>query len=160
MRLWIFIVALTLAAPALADGEWALDCTDDPAVNAIVTEIGASSGMNRVACHNFQTEGTGDSSALITHAESTLWCLNPANDSDGAATAQVWIRTCFGGALVGASVTNDFNCGRILDAALTGATGAPATQNACVRTGPGKYYVEVTAAGLAGENPYVSAEAE
>jgi hypothetical protein len=155
--LFLALLALGLAASASAQ-QWCKSCDDSCAGNT-VTVIGAgehAGGLAKAACFNFETEGASDSGALQVRADSVLFCLNPADDSDGADTAQVWIRKCLG---PNVSAT-DNNCPRILDSALTGAAGAPETQNACVRSGPGLFYVEVTAAGNADENPYVSAEAE
>lgn len=139
-----------LAAPGYAQN-WATTCIDT--VVTAVTEVTPGG----IACFNFETEGLSDSAAISVRAASALFCLNPADDSDGADTAQVEIRRCSGGSNITAT---DNNCPQITDAPLDGTPGADGTQKTCRRVKRGVYYIEVTTAGNADENPYVSVEAE
>jgi hypothetical protein len=85
-----------------------------------------------------------------------LFCLISGVGAEGAVTATAMIKKCPGAPEIAVS---DNTCLDMLDTVLTGAEGGDATQNACVRAGPGVYKVE-TAAGGAGEFPFLTADAE
>jgi hypothetical protein len=93
---------------------------------------------------------------LTVRADSVLFCLIP--DTQGTnTTATAMIERCPADPTITPSTAN--NCLNILDAVLTGTEGGDATQNACVRAGPGRYRV-VGVAGGAGDFPILTAEAE
>jgi hypothetical protein len=122
-----------------------------------VEVIGAgehAGGLSKRACL-----GWGDnvitSDILTVRADSVLFCL--VDDVAGtSATATAAVERCIGDARIAA---NGNTCIDILDTPLTGTEGGDATQNACVRAGPGRYRI-VTVGGAAGDHPFVAAEAE
>ena len=151
---WL-VLFLLIAVPAAAQ-EWRGNCDG---TGTILTAIGAGEHCPtcpRSACLHLEQKGTIDSNVLTVRAPSVLFCFDPADDSDGADTAQVWIRKC-----LGSNVTaSDNTCVRTTDAVLTGAGGAAGTQAACDRQGPGVYFIELVNDGNNDENPFVSAIAE
>jgi hypothetical protein len=153
---WLLAAALFfVAAPALGQ-QWGTTCDDTPA--SVVQWVGYTSTLPYFACWNFETEGASDSDVIRVSSLWALFCLNPSDDAEGPVVggATVWIRRC-----AGEVTANDFNCPRVHDAVLDGTQGGPDTQNACKRVPQGRYYIEAATAGAAaGENPYVSVEAE
>lgn len=161
MRAMIFLMVLLLGVPAWADSvQWG---TAPNSSNGQLLPLGEArivsperAGYHELYFH-FDTTTTS-SSMLIVDSPSVLFCLNPADDSTGADTAQVWINKVIGNAL--SDDDNRYNSVRITDAVLTGAGGAEGTQAACVRAGPGKYWVDVVAGSNSGEEAYVVSTAE
>ena len=157
LRFTTLCLVMLWAAGAQAQA-WGMDCAESPTRTVEIIGAGAHAGqLPREACYGFG-ETTTDSTQLIVRAASVLFCLNPDVTAVGVlGTATVNIKKCYGMSITpGANTCIDIN-----DAALDGTVGAPGTQNACVRAGPGRYLVDVVVGGAAADElPYVSAEAE
>jgi hypothetical protein len=158
----VFLFVVLWSVPALASDIWGATCAhtgaDTVAAPAVrVDLIGAgehASSLKRFACLGWGTAIT-TSQVLTVRADSVLFCF--VDDVAGTSgTADVMIEKCIGDANVAA---NTNTCIDILDADLTGLAGSDATQNACVRAGPGRYRA-VTTAGASGDFPVLTAEAE
>ena len=155
MRFLALLAVLLLATPALGQSaKW--NTKPDSSGTSIATgsALLQANGRQELYYH-FADLGVVDSDPITVQTKSVVFCLNPATDSDGADLATVWIRKSIGNE---APATDNYSP-RILDAALTGLAGAAGTQNACVRAGPGQYYVEVVNDGTS-DGSYVSATAE
>lgn len=137
-----FLIALALLAAWMAlpvsaqAGTWS-DCSGTNVVSGYTPGV---SVLNRKICYTF--DDATDSSAFIVAVPSAQICLNPDDTSDGAAVAQAEIRFCMDGSKPAANP--EYGCVSMHDTPLTGAGGSDDTQKACIRAGPGTYYVDVT----------------
>jgi hypothetical protein len=95
-----------------------------------------------IACYEF--DDATDSGQFTVVTPTALICLDPDIAATGTSTAEVMIYQCPTGAKPAANPT--YGCHAILDASLDGTEGGSTNQNACVRVGPGAYYIDVTSA--------------
>lgn len=144
------LLALLVAAAAGAgEGSW-VECgttkTGEKTINP---------GEN--SCYEIDATDNNSMSKAFNVEIAAKVCLDPDTATDGADAAEVMILYCppgFGG------TPSDEVCFDILDAPLTGATGAADTQNVCKRVGPGAWWIEVTTAPAAGDNAVISVQGE
>jgi hypothetical protein len=154
---------LLWASGAAASSSWGKNCAhasaDAPATPSnTITLIGAgehAGGLPKMACLAWGTTTIDPSATLQVRADSVLFTLLPDTVSTGT-VATAMVRKC---PCDNTLDQDDETCLNILDAALDGTAGAPGTQNASVRAGPGCYNV-VTVAGGVGDHPVLLAEAE
>jgi len=146
---WFLTLLIILASTSSSAEVWSGSCrftgnltSNDPTDFLI-------KAMN-VGCYRFvDTDTTSTSDVISIDAPSALWCFDPDNTDEIPDTARVVIRYCPTG-IGGGSAGNVNTCislgGANGTASLDGTTGSAATQNSCIRTGPGSFYIEVTAA--------------
>lgn len=108
------------------------------------------------ACYEF--DDATDSGGFVVISPSALLCLDPDVAAAGTSTAEVMIRRCHIGFKPAADPTHQ--CEGILDASLDGTAGASATQDMCLRVGPGSYYFDVTSADTNGKDAVMTMTAE
>lgn len=103
-----------------------------------------------IGCYRFvDTDSTSTSDLIVVDAESALWCFDPDNTDASTDTARVTIHYCPMGGVGGGtgSVNTCINLGGFNgNSALSGTEGTDSVQNACKRTGPGVFFIRVTAA--------------
>ncbi|KKM02708.1 hypothetical protein LCGC14_1781690 [marine sediment metagenome] len=137
-----FVASCWLAGVADAH-QWAFACQNTTSgVPAVVgrTVLGGTDS----ACWNIvDADSDNDESPAFTITSPTaLICL----DSDTTATAngasRVQVRRCSTGTKP--STNPSFSCFTLLTTVLDGTEGSPAVQNACLRVGPGVYYLVLT----------------
>jgi hypothetical protein len=163
LRILLIVLVALWASGAQASDTWGKNCAhtgaDAPATPSNpVDVIGAgehAGGLPKLACLGWGTTTVSGSKVLTVRADSVLFTL--IDDVAGtSATATAMIEKCVCDTTI---ARNTNTCIDILDTALTGTEGAPGTQNASVRAGPGCYRV-TTVAGVAGDHPILTAEAE
>ena len=144
IKLTIAVLAwLCLAAPAQAVG--AFSSCADPLNMPTTDEITVGAGFDVTAGSRFcyQFDADTDSAVFPISAQNALICFDP--DAAGVAgAARLDVEMCPYALNGGASAANA--CITILDAALSGAGGAAATQNACIRVKSGYYRLDPTVA--------------
>jgi hypothetical protein len=152
MRYLLLLAVLLWAAPAWSVGTWTKTC--DASGNA----AGGNVPSGGFACWDFEQLGDDiDSPIIECSADSCLFRFDPADDSDGADTATVWIRCCTDQL----GTPDDNRCPAQQDAVLTGAGGSDSTQRFAHRVARGsKCYVNAVTDGDNDDNPYVSITGE
>ena len=148
MRTWLFVLSLLVASPALAES-WSWGC----AFTSNLTSTSPSNfkiGPGNTGCYRFiDTDSTSTSDVIVIDAETAVWCFDPDNAGTAITTATTTIHFCTAGVAAGGTgaVNTCIDIGGANgNATLTGLEGAASTQNACIRTGPGAFYIRVTAA--------------
>ncbi len=153
MRLLLLLAALLWAAPAFgqASATWNSQCDGAGSTKSSV-------GANAFACFYFEQLGAIDSDRIQCVSPVCIFRFDPDDGTDGVGggtAATVWIRNCSDPA-----ATNDNQCSRIHNVALTGLVGADGTQLRSLSVRTGFYYVEVVGDGDNGANPHVSITGE
>ncbi len=131
--IFTLLAALLLAMPAVAADF--TNCSGDPTSRRVV-------GRHQRICYELAATESTDSGAFVVRSESALICLDSHTGSEANGAARIHPRKCLGGVLPAANP--EFECITILDNPLDGTQGAAATQNACIRVGPGVYFLDVT----------------
>ena len=151
-------VLLILAAPSGAAGVWANPCGSANTSNHSIQ------GVGQRACWTFvNADSTHTTDAFTVGTPSALICF----DSDTAASSNAGVAhvvpyKCPDGDK--ASSNPDLQCepigGANGNAYLDGTWTESASQNACLRVGPGVYYVSVTVACVAADFCRITVEGE
>ncbi len=126
------LLALTCVGPAFATSSL---------TSCATTAQGYESTVDGTECVAWRFTLVEDSPGITINSNTALICFDPDTSTDGVATGQVTIRRCPSGNKPGTNPEN--TCGVIMDSPLTGLTGAAATQNQCIRVGPGLYWSDV-----------------
>lgn len=149
-RLLPFLLLL-LASPAAA-ASWSWGCSFTGNVTSTRPDK-YDVGKKEVGCYRFTiADATTTSNIIRLTASSNLWCFDPDNTDAVADTARVIIHYCqtttTPGTTGGLSANTCIALGGALTAttSLDGTEGDAFTQNACIRTGPGDFYIEVSVA--------------
>ena len=148
-HLLVLLATLLLATSASAES-WSFGCSfaADNLTSNRPSDFKISG--NNVGCYRFTiADSTSTSDLIVVEGESALWCFDPDNTDAAVDTATVTIHECLAGGAAGGtgSVNTCIDLGGANgNATLTGAEGTASAQNACVRTGPGVYFVRVTVA--------------
>ena len=150
MRKFLPILLLVLASPAAAS-VWSGTCT-------FSANLTVGSGATKYivnskdrACFRFTSADTvpSASTTISVGAGSALWCFDPDNTDAVADTSRVIVHYCPSDNAAGGTGSAN-TCialgGANGNASLDGTEGASTTQNACIRTGPGIFYIEISAA--------------
>jgi hypothetical protein len=149
MKAFLFLLTLLAASPAFAE-VWSGKCHFSANLTVATGADKFDIAKKERGCYRFvDTDSTSTSDLISVTADSALWCFDPDNTDAVADTARVVIHYCpHGGTPGGTGSAN--TCislgGANGNASLDGTEGTSSSQNACVRTGPGIFYVEVTAA--------------
>ena len=154
-RFMLIVVALLLlATPALATNSGMTYCGI-----ASYTETTADRVVKGNQCIAWRFDGAEDSPVITFQGIGGLICFDPHTGDEGVSGAEIDLRYCPSGAK--AAADPEFTCFKINDATLDGTTGASATQNSCLRVGPGAYWSDVgTTAGGDDAVVYFSGESE
>jgi hypothetical protein len=156
MRQWTHtllaaLLALFVATPAAATITWT-NCSGGTSGNLVqVTKY-------EVLCIDWDDTDTGDTRHFIVGSKTALLCFDPDLATEGASTAKINFRYCPNGLLPAANPENE--CFALSTIPITGITGAPGIQDACVRVGPGLYYVEIETGGGSTEDSRVTIQGE
>ncbi len=138
--------AALLALPSVAEAaNWQLGCADtttptDPQFRAATDRVKVEADGK--VCYRLANTETVDSGEVAIIAESALICFDSDTGATAISTGVVTPRVCTGNSKPAANPT--FTCLSL--GTLTGLEGDASTQNACVRVGPGIYYLDVTTA--------------
>ncbi len=144
----VAFLALPLAASATK--VWT-DCAGGTSGNLITV-----TAYQRL-CLDFDQTDSGDSRIFIVGTNTALVCFDPDKAAEGIATGKVNIRYCPSGAQPAANP--ELECIALSTVPITGIEGDAAVQDACIRVGPGTYYVEITTQ-TSSENARVSIQGE
>lgn len=147
---WLPFALLLLASPAAGEA-WSHGCqfnSNGTGVRPTEFLINAAN----VACFRFvAADATVQSSLIVVQSETAVWCFDPDNTDSATDTSRVTIYHCPAGGVAGAttSASNTATCIRTGGANgqtyLSGREGAAAVQNACIRTGPGAFFIRASA---------------
>lgn len=153
----VLLALLVMGLPAAGwAGTWSKNCATPTNANRTISP-------NESGCYTFTSTDstTGDSAAIFIDGTSAKWCFDPDTSGTATTTARVLIRDCLGGAKPSSNPENECISlgGANGNASLDGTEGAASSQNACIRTGPGVFYVDITAA-CTGSACRVSVQAE
>ena len=136
MRIIILIALLAfLALPASATQVWT-DCNGGTSGNLITVTA------YQLLCLDFDENDSGDSRIFRVGANTALVCFDPDIATEGVKDGKVNIRYCPNGKQPAASP--ELECIALSTIPITGIEGSAGIQDACIRVGPGTYYVEIT----------------
>lgn len=149
MKRLLFLLALLVGSPAAAE-VWSGTCSFSANLTASRDEAKFDIQKKQRGCYRFTSADSTSTSDLISvAADSALWCFDPDNTDAVADTSRVVVHYCPHGGTPGGtgSVNTCIDIGGANgNATLDGTEGTASTQNACVRTGPGIFFIEVDTA--------------
>lgn len=163
--MWLALLVFLLATPAAAE-KWDFGCTNQGTATTATTQDLGGHNVDDVdiACFTFMESDTAAENSPEFHVTgiAARVCLddNVGNATGGAGAAQVDLRACEHGDMPAANPDQQCSVRQVQAGPLDGTQGPPATQNECVRVGPGVYYIDIVTAPGAGEVARVTIKGE
>lgn len=138
-RLLVLLVALFMAGPAAALNTWT-------SCGSTTTFTGTKPSVSKNTCIEYRFDASAATQTFYVSASSALLKFDPNEDTAGASTAQIMVKSC----LVGYTATANI-CTDALAAVLTGAGGSASTQKFEMRLPKGLWMITWSVAAGGGQ---------